>query len=99
MSRYMSSPPGNGVNTAGLPGTFSPRYQESASETNMLADNMLFSEADSWYRGENVPGKPAVFTPFPGGLDMYRDICERVAADGYDGFELRRAARGAAVEQ
>ena len=69
------------------------------SQTNMLADNMLFSEADSWYRGENVPGKPAVFTPFPGGLDMYRGICERVAADGYDGFELRRAARNARVEQ
>ncbi|PSP95800.1 cyclohexanone monooxygenase [Halobacteriales archaeon QS_1_68_44] len=69
------------------------------AQTNMLADNMLFSEADSWYRGENVPGKPAVFTPFPGGLDMYRGICERVAADGYDGFELRRAARNARVEQ
>ena len=69
------------------------------SQTNLLADNMLFSEAESWYRGENVPDKPTVFTPFPGGLDMYRDICERVAADGYDGFELRRTARGAAVEQ
>jgi cation diffusion facilitator CzcD-associated flavoprotein CzcO len=58
--------------------------------TNFLADNMLFSEAASWYRGANVPGKTQVFTPFPGGLDMYRDICERVADDDYDGFELGR---------
>ncbi|WP_254840542.1 flavin-containing monooxygenase [Natronomonas marina] len=69
------------------------------SQTNMLADNMLFSEADSWYRGENVPDKPNVFTPFPGGLEMYRGICERVAEDDYDGFELRRAADAPAVER
>ncbi len=60
--------------------------------TNMLAENMLFSEADSWYRGANVPGKTQVFTPFPGGLDNYREICARVARDDYDGFELGRAS-------
>jgi cyclohexanone monooxygenase len=69
------------------------------SQTNMLADQMLFSEAESWYRGENVPGKPAVFTPFPGGLEMYRDICERVAEDDYDGFELTGAAAPASAER
>jgi len=69
------------------------------SQTNMLADQMLFSEAESWYRGENVPGKPNIFTPFPGGLEMYRDICERVAEDGYDGFELRRATGAPTLEQ
>jgi cation diffusion facilitator CzcD-associated flavoprotein CzcO len=73
--------------------------QQWVSQTNMLADNMLFSEAESWYRGENVPGKPAVFTPFPGGLEMYRDICERVAEDDYDGFELRRVADAPAAGQ
>lgn len=59
--------------------------------TNMLAENMLFSKAESWYRGANVPGKTRVFTPFPGGLDNYREICDRVAGDDYDGFELDRA--------
>ena len=67
--------------------------------TNMLADNMLFSEADSWYRGENVPGKPAVFTPFPGGLDVYRDICDRVARDDYDGFEFGTAGDAPLAKQ
>ena len=64
--------------------------QRWVSNTNMLASNMLFSDADSWYRGENVPGKPSIFTPFPGGLDQYREICDRVARDDYDGFELER---------
>ncbi|WP_178917723.1 NAD(P)/FAD-dependent oxidoreductase [Natronomonas gomsonensis] len=73
--------------------------QQWVSQTNMLADNMLFSEAKSWYRGENVPGKPSIFTPFPGGLEMYRGICERVAEDDYDGFELREATDAPTVEQ
>jgi cation diffusion facilitator CzcD-associated flavoprotein CzcO len=60
--------------------------------TNMLAENMLFSEAASWYRGANVPGKTRIFTPFPGGLDNYREICERVAGDDYDGFEFSEVA-------
>jgi hypothetical protein len=73
--------------------------QQWVSQTNMLADNMLFSEAESWYRGENVPGKPSIFTPFPGGLEMYRGICERVANDDYDGFELTRDVGAQTVEQ
>ncbi|MXR52858.1 NAD(P)-binding domain-containing protein [Halovenus sp. WSH3] len=58
------------------------------SQTNALADQMLFSEAESWYRGANVPGKPRVFTPFPGGVETYRRECERVVENGYEGFEL-----------
>jgi cation diffusion facilitator CzcD-associated flavoprotein CzcO len=73
--------------------------QRWVQNTNMLADNMLFSEADSWYRGENVPGKPQVFTPFPGGLDVYRDICARVARDDYDGFEFGRVEDAPVVGQ
>ena len=61
---------------------------EWVQNTNMLADSMLFSEAKSWYRGANVPGKSQVFTPFPAGLDNYREIGDRVAREDYDGFEL-----------
>ena len=55
---------------------------------NELAESMLFSEADSWYRGANVPGKARTFMPFPGGVKMYRQVCEGVASRGYDGFEF-----------
>ncbi|MDB5479840.1 MAG: Cyclohexanone monooxygenase, partial [Caulobacteraceae bacterium] len=46
----------------------------------------LFLKAASWYLGANVPGKPRVFMPYAGGLNVYRDICERVAANEYEGL-------------
>ncbi len=58
------------------------------NQTNTLAEGMVLSEAKSWYRGANVPGKPRTFMPFPGGLETYRLICEQVVTDGYDGFEF-----------
>jgi cation diffusion facilitator CzcD-associated flavoprotein CzcO len=72
--------------------------EQWVQNTNMLAENMLFSEAKSWYRGANVPGKPTIFTPFPAGLDMYRGICERVAREDYDGFELGRREKAEAAD-
>jgi cation diffusion facilitator CzcD-associated flavoprotein CzcO len=58
------------------------------TQTNTVAEGMVFSEAESWYRGANVPGKPRTFMPFPGGLETYRLICDQVAKDDYDGFEF-----------
>jgi len=42
----------------------------------------------SWYLGANIPGKPRVFMPYAGGLNMYRKICNNVAEEGYKGFDL-----------
>ncbi len=42
----------------------------------------------SWYLGANVPGKPRVFMPYAGGMARYREICNDVAAKGYEGFRL-----------
>ena len=42
----------------------------------------------SWYLGANVPGKPRVFMPYAGGMARYREICDDVAAKGYEGFAL-----------
>ncbi|MFF3756166.1 flavin-containing monooxygenase [Streptomyces sp. NPDC002185] len=50
----------------------------------------LFPEADSWYLGANIPGKPRVFMPFIGGFGLYGEIIADVAASGYKGFELIR---------
>ena len=36
--------------------------------------------------GDNVPGKPRVFMPYIGGVGAYRQKCDQVAADGYEGF-------------
>jgi len=61
---------------------------EWVAHTNEVAEETLMTEADSWYRGANVPGKPLIFTPYPGGLDVYRETCNEVAENGYEGFEL-----------
>ena len=43
---------------------------------------------NSWYMGANVPGKPRVFMPYVGGVGAYRQKCDEVAANGYEGFQL-----------
>lgn len=52
------------------------------------ADATLFTKANSWYMGANVPGKPRTFMLFIGGFGVYLDICAEVADAGYKGFEL-----------
>jgi len=59
---------------------------------NQLAAATLYPEANSWYLGANVPGKPRVFMPYPGGLRAYRRKCTEVASAGYTGFVLVSAA-------
>ncbi|MGH9030157.1 MAG: flavin-containing monooxygenase [Acidimicrobiales bacterium] len=53
----------------------------------------LYPQADSWYMGANVPGKPRVFLPYIGGADAYRAACDEVVAKGYLGFALRGRSR------
>jgi cyclohexanone monooxygenase len=55
-----------------------------------VAEMTLFPRADSYYLGANVPGKPRVMLPYLGGFSVYRDRCDQVAANEYEGFELRR---------
>jgi len=59
------------------------------SHVNEVADLTLYPQANSWYLGANVPGKPRVFMPYIGGVGAYREKCEQVAANGYEGFVLR----------
>ncbi|MFC4950892.1 flavin-containing monooxygenase [Pseudonocardia sp. GCM10023141] len=53
-----------------------------------VGNTTLFPVADSWYMGANVPGKPRVFMAYIGGVQAYREHCDRIAADGYEGFLL-----------
>jgi cyclohexanone monooxygenase len=52
----------------------------------------LYPLANSWYMGSNVPGKPRVFMPYIGGVGNYRQHCDDIAANGYEGFVLRADA-------
>ncbi|OBA68977.1 cyclohexanone monooxygenase [Mycobacterium sp. 1554424.7] len=58
------------------------------AECARRADATLFTKANSWYLGANVPGKPRVFMLFIGGFGVYLDICTEVAEAGYKGFSL-----------
>jgi cyclohexanone monooxygenase len=54
-----------------------------------VASGSLFSRANSWYTGANIPGKPRVVMPYTGGQPLYRERCEAVVKAGYEGFEFR----------
>ncbi len=58
------------------------------THVNDFAALTLFPQANSWYMGANVPGKPRVFLPYVGGVDGYRQICNDVVERGYLGFRL-----------
>ena len=52
-----------------------------------LASKSLFMKAkNSWYKGDNIPGKPKIFIPYPAGLPQYREICNKVRKKMYKGF-------------
>jgi cyclohexanone monooxygenase len=63
------------------------------AHVNEVALGTLYPQANSWYMGANIPGKPRIFMPYIGGVGTYRQICEDVAAKGYEGFAMERAER------
>jgi cyclohexanone monooxygenase len=60
-----------------------------------VAQATLFPQANSWYMGANIPGKPRVFMPYLGGVGNYRAQCDAIAASGYEGFAIAAIATGA----
>jgi len=63
------------------------------AHVNEVAYTTLYPQANSWYMGANVPGKPRIFMPYIGGVGPYRKICNEVAAKGYEGFAMAGAER------
>jgi cyclohexanone monooxygenase len=61
------------------------------AHVNEVAYSTLYPQANSWYMGANVPGKPRIFMPYIGGVGPYRQICNDVAAKGYEGFVMAGA--------
>ena len=51
-----------------------------------VASRTLYPEANSWYLGVNIPGKPKVFMPYVGA--GYRHTCSQIAAENYRGFRF-----------
>ena len=68
-----------------------PAEDAWVAHVNAVADLTLYPTCNSWYLGKNIPGKPQVFMPLVG-FPPYVERCEAVAANGYEGFALERAA-------
>ncbi len=55
---------------------------------NLVANMTLMPQAESWYKGANVPGKAQDFLPYLAGFPSYIQTCTDVANKGYEGFVL-----------
>ncbi len=53
-----------------------------------VAAGTLYAQANSWYLGANIPGKPRRFMPYVGGVGTYRAECAEIVAKGYEGFVI-----------
>ena len=54
-----------------------------------IASNTLRYSCNSWYLGDNVPGKKRVFMPYAGGIPKYRAFCDAVADSEYKDFSIK----------
>ncbi|MGH8933272.1 MAG: flavin-containing monooxygenase [Egibacteraceae bacterium] len=60
-----------------------------------LAEATLFPQADTWYMGANIPGKPRVFLPNLSFVGPYRAKCDEIAVNDYEGFTFTGSKEGA----
>ena len=57
-------------------------HNASVSEGTVATD----PSCNSWYVGANVPGKARIYMNYRGGFPVYRERCNQIAANGYEGF-------------
>jgi acetone monooxygenase len=53
-----------------------------------IANARLIAKTNSWYLGSNVKGKPRRVLTYCGGVRAYRQKCDEVAANDYQGFNM-----------
>ncbi|MGJ5177161.1 flavin-containing monooxygenase [Bradyrhizobium oligotrophicum] len=53
-----------------------------------VANATLIAKTNSWYLGSNIEGKPRRVLSYCGGVGVYRQKCDEVAASGYQGFAM-----------
>lgn len=67
--------------------------KEWGEHIDVLFNMSLHPQADTWYLGSNVPGKPRVFTLYIGGIQAYGNVIQETAEKGYPGFAIDGEAR------
>lgn len=58
------------------------------NHANELAVGTLMAETPSWFFGANIEGKKRAVLMYLGGAKAYREKCDAVAANGYEGFKF-----------
>jgi cation diffusion facilitator CzcD-associated flavoprotein CzcO len=56
-----------------------------------VAGATLHATTNNWYNGANIPGKVRMFMPYVGGVGAYREVCDGIAAQDYEGFIFQSA--------
>ena len=74
-----------GINRAEADADAEVKWVEHVNE---VANSTLYPQANSWYVGANIPGKPRIFMPYVGGVEAYKKICDEVVEKGYEGITL-----------
>lgn len=62
------------------------------NQVAMISEMTLFTRADSWYMGANIPGKKRELLNYPGGIPLYAEQCRNCAAEDYNGFVISPSA-------
>lgn len=60
------------------------------AHVNSVAEGTMYTapSCNSWYLGANIPGKPRIFMPYVGGYPQYKQRCEEIVANAYEGFQF-----------
>lgn len=72
--------------------------EEWITHNDEVASSTLYGQADSWYRGDNIPGKESTFMLYPGGINAYQDKITEVAEEEYEGFNLLSPKRSQSAD-
>ena len=59
------------------------------AHVNEMGGKTLLSGTKSWFVGDNIPGKAHAILLYANTAPAYRAKCAEVAANGYEGFQLR----------
>ena len=62
------------------------KQDEWVQHHDELANATLLMRTQSWYTGANIEGKPRRLLSYIGGVGTYKQICEEIAQNGYEGF-------------
>ena len=55
---------------------------------NSVKKTLFMKAKSSWYKGDNIPGKPKTFLPYPGGMPKYKNECLKVEKNKYKELKI-----------